>query len=105
MDKLQSQNLLDFGGSSGYEISTGPHFNFSVPLKQFLGIAEDYKKVLLNCKHELVLMLVKNLSDVFEQTGNEQTFKLEMTSITWKITHVTPSDFAKIRCTILLKVV
>jgi len=47
-----------------------------------LGFAEDYKKVLLNCKHELVLMLTKNLGDVFEQTRNEQIFKLEMTSIT-----------------------
>jgi len=46
-----------------------------------LGFAEDYKKVLLNCKHELVLMLTKNLGDVFEQTRNEQTFKLEMTNI------------------------
>jgi len=39
---------------------------------------------------------------VFEQTRNDQTFKLEMTNITWKIPHITPSDFAKI---ILLKVV
>jgi len=42
-------------------------------------------------------MLTKNLGDVFEQTRNEQTFKLEMKNITWKIPHV--------RCTILLKVV
>jgi len=51
---------------------------------------------LLKCKHELVLMLTKNLGDVFEQTRIEQTFKLEMTNITWKIPHVTPSDVAKI---------
>jgi len=97
LDNLQSQNLLNSGWSSGDEISTGPHFNFSVPLKNELGFAEDYKQVLLNCKHELVLMLTKNLGDVFEQTRNEQTFKLEMTNITWKIAHVTPSDFAKIK--------
>jgi len=59
--------------------------------------AEDYKKVLLTCKHELVLMLTKNLGDVFEQTRNEQSFRLEMTNITWKIPHVTPSDFVKIK--------
>jgi len=81
----------------------GPHFNFSVPLKNLLGFAEDYKIVLLNCKHELVLMLTKNLGDVFQQTRNEQTFKLEMTNITWKIPHVTPSDLGKIK--MLLKVV
>jgi len=41
--------------------------------------------------------LTKNLGDVFEQTRNEQTFKVEMTNITWKIPHVTPSGFAKIK--------
>jgi len=41
-------------------------------------------------------MLTKNLGDVFELSRNEQSFKLEMTNIAWKIFHVTPSDFAKI---------
>jgi len=42
-------------------------------------------------------MLTKNLGDVFEEIRNEQTFKLEMPNIAWKISHVTPSDFAKIK--------
>jgi len=48
-------------------------------------------------------MLNKNLGDVFEQTRNEQTFKLEMTNITWKIPHVTPRDFAKIKMYDIIK--
>jgi len=61
LDNLQRQNVLNSGWSSGGKISTGPHFIFSVPLKDLCGFAEDYKKVLLNCKHEVVLMLTKNL--------------------------------------------
>jgi len=57
------------------------------------------RKVLLKCKHELT----KNLGDVFEQTKNEQTFKLEMTNITWKIPHVTPIDLAKIKTYDIIK--
>jgi len=49
------------------EIFTGPHINFSVPLKNLLGFAEDFKIVLLKCNHEVVLMLTKNLGDVFKQ--------------------------------------
>jgi len=79
----------------GDESSMWPHLNFSVPI--LLGFAEDYKKVLLKCKPELVLMLTKNLGDVFEQSRNEQTFKPEMMNITWKIPHVTPNDFAIIK--------
>jgi len=52
-----------------------------------LRFAEDYKKVLLICKHELVLVLIKNLGGVFKQSRNEQTFKLEMTNVVWKISH------------------
>jgi len=48
---LQSQNVLNSGWSSGDEISAGPHLLF--------GFAEDYKNVLLKCKHELVLMLTR----------------------------------------------
>jgi len=34
-------------------------------------------------------MLTKNFGNVFEQTKNNQTFKLEMTNVTWKVIHVT----------------
>jgi len=68
-----------------------------------LGFAEDYEKVLLNCLHELVLMLTKNLGDVFEQTRNEQTFTMEMTNLTWKVAHVTPSNFAKMKMYDIIK--
>jgi len=53
MDNLQSPILLNSGWSCADEISTGPHIKFFVPLKNLLGYAEDYKKVLLKCKHEL----------------------------------------------------
>jgi len=70
LDNLQIHNLLNSGWSSGDVISTGSHFNFSIPLKNLLRFAKDYKNVLLKCKHELVLMLTKNLGDVVEQISN-----------------------------------
>jgi len=45
-------------------------------------------------------MLTKNLGDVFEETRNEQTFKVEMTNITWKIPHVIPSESTQLECEI-----
>jgi len=50
-----------------------------------------------------VLILTKNLGDVFEQARNEQTFKLEMKNITWKVGHVTPSNFAKYKIYDIIK--
>jgi len=54
-----------------------PHFNFSIPLKNLLGFAEDFKKVLLNCKHELVLLISKNFNDVLEQDKFESAQLIE----------------------------
>jgi len=48
-------------------------------------------------------MLTKNLGDVFQQRRNEQAFKLEMMNITSKTTHVTPSDFEKIKMNDIIK--
>lgn len=31
------------------------YFNFCVPLKMLLGFAEDYKHVVINVKHEIIL--------------------------------------------------
>jgi len=51
-------------------------------------------------------MLTKNLGDVFEQTRNKQTFKLEVTNTTWKVPHATTSDFAKTKmCDIIKSIV
>jgi len=35
---------INSGWSNGDEISTGPHFNFSVTFKNLLRLAEDFKK-------------------------------------------------------------
>jgi len=52
-DNLQNQNLLDSGWSSGDKISTGPPLQLFCTIKKLLGLAKDYKKVLLKCKHEM----------------------------------------------------
>jgi len=85
----------------------GTQLQLFCTIKEFVGIinkfVEDYKKILLKFIHELVLMLIKNLGAVFEQSRNEQTFKLDMMNIAWKIYHVTPSDFTKIKIYDIIK--
>jgi len=40
-----------------------------VPLNLLLGFAEDYNKILLNGKHELVLLRGKDNDDVYKGTA------------------------------------
>nr|XP_044250259.1 uncharacterized protein LOC123003054 [Drosophila takahashii] len=101
--RQDSRKLLNAGWSGGNDIITKGNFNFSLPLKNVMGFAEDYRKVLLNCKHELILLLTKNLDDVYVKNKANHTYVLEMTNISWKIPHVTPSDAAKIKMYDIIK--
>jgi len=102
LNKFESKRLSNSGWSGGPVFNLTPHFNFSIPLKNLLGFAEDFKKVLLNCKQELVLLISKNFNDVVEQDKFENAqlvgkHHLNMTNITWKIPHKTLSDSTKIK--------
>ncbi|XP_030761186.1 uncharacterized protein LOC115886238 [Sitophilus oryzae] len=71
-------------------------FNVSIPLKILLGFFEDYKKIILNMKQELVLIRASNdLDAVFfkdDTTPPTTTVETPMVSIDklfWKIPHIT----------------
>lgn len=69
-------------------------FSCSIPLKMFLGFAEDYKKIVMNAKHELILVRRRNDVDCFN--GNDN-LKINLNKIQWKIPHVAVSDLSKLK--------
>jgi len=44
LNQFESKRLYNSGWSEGPEFKLTPHFNFSIPLKNLLGFAEDFKK-------------------------------------------------------------
>ena len=42
------------------QITAAGYFNFCVPLYVLLGFCEDYKRVVINASHELILIRVRN---------------------------------------------
>jgi len=44
LNQFESKRLSGWSGGADFNLS--PHFNFSIPLKNLLGLAEDLKKVL-----------------------------------------------------------
>lgn len=91
------QNSSWFGGE---DISNG-FFNFSIPLKNLLVFAEDFNKVLLNCKHELILHMGKSWENSFHsKIGN---FKLSIANIIWKVPHISLKDQAKLQMMNVIK--
>lgn len=76
---------------------TSKDINFCVPLRMLLGFAEDYKRILLNVKQELVLIRASsdNNAVLLPQTVNEYKFKLKYVS--WRIPYVHVSDEKKLQ--------
>lgn len=71
-------------------------FNFYVPLKSLLGFAEDYNKIMLNCKHELILLRTKNDDNVIYSAEANEKAKIVIQNINWRIPHVKLSDYVKL---------
>lgn len=71
-------------------------FSFTVPLKLLLGFAEDYKRIIVNVKQELVLL--RSASDhnaiVSEDAVN---IALNISSICWRVPHITVSDIYRLK--------
>ena len=70
-------------------------FNVSIPLSLIFGFAEDYRKIVVNAKHELVLMRSRNNINAVEQTATRadnvegyKNFNIELTRIEWLMPYI-----------------
>lgn len=72
-------------------------FNICIPVNTLLGFFEDYKKILLNLKQELVLLRTANdINAIIESTGSNTT-EIKFTKIIWKVPHVSVNDHSRLR--------
>lgn len=73
-------------------------FSFCVPLKHLMGFFEDYNKIIMNQKQELVMLLSSTFSNVVLKSNSADgtEFKLTITSIHWRVPHVKVSDEYKL---------
>ena len=73
------------------------HFNACVPLKMLLGFCEDFKKIVVNMRQELVL--IRSASDInaMHPGAQEKSPKIVLNKILWNIPHVRVSDAKKLQ--------
>lgn len=69
-------------------------YQFIIPLKLVLGFCDDYRKIIMNAKHELVL--IRNRKDIYSYVANTESFNIKVRKIQWKMPHVTLADHAKL---------
>lgn len=97
LNKAESDTLKNAGWSltETYALVKS-HFSCCIPLKMLLGFAEDYNKILLNSKHELILQRSTSDERSYYSTNATDQLKLTILDITWKMPHIQLSDFAKL---------
>ncbi|XP_012285884.1 uncharacterized protein LOC105702699 [Orussus abietinus] len=71
------------------------YFDVSIPLNMILGFAEDYRRIVVNAKHELILTRAKSDTNAIVQTAAEE-FKVVIQKLEWLIPYIRVSDRQKI---------
>lgn len=59
-------------------ITTGTH-QFIIPLSDIFGFCDDYRKIIMNAKHELILVV--NRHTIYSYTAPTDSFELKITKI------------------------
>lgn len=73
-------------------------FTVCVPLKLWLGIMEDYKKIFVGVRQDLILLRAKNDANALHSTAAavDANSTVEIRNMTWYVPHVTVSDSARV---------
>lgn len=93
------------GFDDNYQLNYTPnqiidkHGNFDccIPLSMLLGFAEDYQKIIVNAKHELIISRSKTDDNAILQTQDDEEFKFSIQKVEWHMPYVTVSDERKIQ--------
>lgn len=76
-------------------LQSNGYFSAIVPLNRIMGFAEDYNKIIMNCKHELILNR-GNLNFNSVKILDEEDILVNIQRVQWRVPHVKVSDRERI---------
>lgn len=100
-DEMRLENACWLGKG---KVASVDEFSFCMPLKMMMGFFEDYNRIIVNQKQELVLLLASSFKKALYKEGAAATFtdfKLNLDKIYWRVPYVRCSDTIRLS---LLKV-
>lgn len=72
-------------------------YQFIIPLTSIFGFADDYRKIMLNAKHELILQRSRTDRNVYHANSTNQSLvTFTVRKVSWRIPHVKLSDEMKL---------
>lgn len=97
LNENESKSAKVWGWSpAGITNVTNGVFSVSIPLNKILGFAEDYEKVLINCKHELVLLRSNTNVNAIKLSKEQIVENITINKIVWRVPHIKVSDRERI---------
>lgn len=66
-------------------------FHGIIPLNKILGFSEDYDKIIMNCKHELILNRSSTILNSFI-FGSNDVCEVNIQKVQWRVPHIKVSD-------------
>ncbi|XP_051174290.1 uncharacterized protein LOC127289998 [Leptopilina boulardi] len=93
----ENAGYLDFNDDSRVSNEHG-YFDVNIPLSMILGFAEDYRKIVVNAKHELILTRSRTDRNAIVNinAAEREEFKIVIDKIEWMIPYLFVNDRQKI---------
>ncbi|XP_036143347.1 uncharacterized protein LOC118645748 [Monomorium pharaonis] len=84
-----STNRTKIANNAGWDpwYHVNGYFNFCVPLNMLLGFCEDYKRVMINARHELILIRARNDNNCLVGDPAQEP-EIELFKVQWRLPHV-----------------
>lgn len=81
-------------------VSDDGYFNVCLPLYQLLGFAEDYQKIIVNVKQELILIRSRSDENSYVSkrgsSAHSEKARIELTKLYWKLPYVSVNEFTRL---------
>lgn len=103
----ESKRLMNAGWYSGEDtvknfLDQNGNFSACIPLRMILGMTEDFRKIILNLRQELVFIRSTTDNNAIYSTDSTEVLKLEIFQIKWLIHHISAADVERLH---LMKII
>lgn len=78
-------------------IDASGNFNVVIPLRMLFGFCEDFRKIFISLRQELVLIRSNSDVNAIVNTADNEIVKVELTKILWRIPHINVDDSVRIK--------
>ena len=92
LDEKRLENAAWFGYNKNLAVK---EFSYCVPLRNLMGFFQDFQRIILNQKQELIILIASTFKNALHKAGANVTFvdyKLKINKTYWRIQHLKVSS-------------